>query len=111
MSKDLGPDPDGAVHDQASEDAIGRLSDAVALWRVCAALAPDVIDAAVECLIADVDSPALRELAGESPRESRDILDPLIDQALDELGVGRLVAATPNKQHLQWCSTDTSAVN
>jgi hypothetical protein len=102
---------DGAMPEQAGEDATGRLSDAVALWRVGAAQASEVVDAAVDCLVADVDSPALRELAGESPRESRDILDPLIDQALDELGVGRLVAATTNKQHLQWCSTDTSAVN
>jgi hypothetical protein len=88
------------VHDRASEDAIGRLSDAVALWRVCAAPASDVVDAAVECLVADADSPALRELAGMSPRESRFILDPLIDQALDELGADRLVAANPQRAAL-----------
>ena len=88
------------MHDRASEDAIGRLSDAIALWRVCAAPASDVVDAAVECLVADVDSPALRELAGMSPRESRFILNPLIDQALDELGADRLVAANPQRAAL-----------
>ena len=86
--------------DRAGEDATGRLSDAVALWRVGAAPASGVVDAAVDCLVADVDSPALRELAGESPRESRFILDPLIDQALDELGVDRLVVANPQRAAL-----------
>jgi hypothetical protein len=86
--------------DRAGEDATGRLSDAVALWRVGAAPASDVVDAAVDCLVADVDSPALRELAGESPRESRFILDPLIDQALDELGVDRVNVANPERAAL-----------
>jgi hypothetical protein len=86
--------------DRAGEDATGRLSDAVALWRVGAAPVSDVVDAAVECLVADVDSPALRELVGESPRESRFILDPLIDAALDELGAGGLVAANPQRAAL-----------
>jgi hypothetical protein len=91
---------DGAVTDGDAGDATGQLSDAVALWRVGAAPASDVVDAAVECLVADVDSPALRELAGESPRESRFILDPLIDQALDELCVDRLVLANPQRAAL-----------
>jgi hypothetical protein len=69
------------------------LSDAVALWRVGAAQASDIVSAAVECLVADVDSPTLRELAGVPPRESRFILDPLIDQTLDELGAARLADA------------------
>lgn len=91
---------DGAMPEQAGEDATGRLSDAVALWRVGAAQASEVVDAAVDCLVADVDSPALRELAGESPRESRSILDPLIDQALDELGVDPVVVANPQRAAL-----------
>ncbi|MGH3296201.1 MAG: hypothetical protein ACRDP7_30830 [Trebonia sp.] len=81
------------MHDQATEAAVGRLSDAVALWRVGAAQASDVVNAAVECLVADVDSPTLRELAGVSPRESRFTLDPLVDQTLDELGADRLTDA------------------
>jgi hypothetical protein len=88
------------MSDGVAANATGQWSDAVALWRVGAAPASDVIDAAVECLVADVDSPALRELAGESPRESRFILDPLIDQALDELGVDRLVVANPQQAAL-----------
>jgi hypothetical protein len=86
--------------DRAGEDATGRLSDAVALWRVGAAPASDVVAAAVDCLVADVDSPALRELAGESPRESRSILDPLVDQALDELGADRVIVANPQRAAL-----------
>ena len=66
----------------------------------CRGSASDVVDATVECLVADVDSPALRELAGESPRGSRFILDPLIDQALDELGVDRLIVANPQRAAL-----------
>ena len=86
--------------DRAGEDATGRLSDAVALWRVGAAPASDVVDAAADCIVADVDSPALRELAGESLRESRFILDPLVDQALDELGVDRVIVASPQRAAL-----------
>jgi hypothetical protein len=84
---------DRTVRDQAREEAVGRLSDAVALWRVGAAQAADVVSAAVECLVADVDSPTLRELAGVSPHESRFVLDPLVDQTLDELGADRLADA------------------
>jgi len=86
--------------DGVAGHATQRLSDAVALWRVGAAPASEVVDAAVECLVADVDSPALRELAGESPGESRFILDPLIDQAIDELGVDRLTLANPHQAAL-----------
>ncbi len=90
----------GPMPDRAGEDAAGRLSDAVALWRVGAAQASEVIDAAVGCLVADVDSPALRELAGEPPRQSRFMLDPLIDQVLDELGADRVIAASPQRAAL-----------
>jgi hypothetical protein len=59
-----------------------------------------VVDAAVDCLVSDVDSPALRELAGVSPRESRYVLDPLIDQALDELGIDQVTIASPQRAAL-----------
>jgi hypothetical protein len=91
---------DDAVTDEVAGNATRQLSYAVALWYVGAAPASDVIDAAVGCLVADVDSPALRELAGESPGESRFVLDPLIDQALDELGVDRSVLANPQQAAL-----------
>jgi len=45
-------------------------------------------------------SPALRERAGQSPRESRFILDPLMDRTLDELDVDRLVVANPQQTAL-----------
>lgn len=68
-----------------------RLYDAATRW------APDphwggpqaVIDAAVECLVAGLDSPHLRELAGASPSDRADEIEPLLDAALDELGIPR----------------------
>ena len=62
--------------------------DVVRLWR----LAPgtyvgEVIDAATECLIAGLDTEALRELAGASPRESLFVLEPLILDTVERLGL------------------------
>jgi hypothetical protein len=91
---------DGGVTDGVAGDAIEQLLDAVALWRIAAAPTSEVVDAAVECLVADVDSPALGELAGESSGESHFVLDPLIDQAVDELGVDGLVLANSQRAAL-----------
>jgi len=48
-------------------------------------------------------SPALRERAGQSPRESRFILDPLMDRTLDELGseigLGKLAHSTASRRY------------
>ena len=53
-------------------------------------LAPERLVAfAVEALAADLDSPSLRVLAGES-RPTRDTVDPLFRRALSELGFGAL---------------------
>ena len=57
-----------------------------------------MIDAAVACLVADVDSPTLRVLAGESPAGSRFDLEPVIEQTLDELGLHVLPAQTPGRE-------------
>ena len=49
------------------KDAVARLQDAAVLWSVGSGTAVDVIDAACDCLVAGVDSPTLRILAGISP--------------------------------------------
>ena len=89
------------MRDRDGEDAVRRLSDAVALWRVGAGPASDVVDAAVGCFVADVDSPALRELAGVPPREPRFTLDLLIYQALGELDSSPLAGTSPQRAALE----------
>ena len=64
-----------------------RLADAFSLWRLMPGTVDAVIGAATEALVAGVDSPSLRELAGASPRESQFVLQPLIEDTLDELGM------------------------
>jgi hypothetical protein len=74
---------DVAVTERA---ATGRLLDAVALWEVGSVDGADVISAAVDALVAGLDSSSLRELAGASAKESRWTLRPLVEATLDELG-------------------------
>lgn len=75
----------GRMPDLARDDAVALLADAVSLWRLSPGNANEVIDAAVQCLVADVDSPTLRELAGASPRDSQFVLERLIEDTLQEL--------------------------
>ncbi|MGC4803830.1 hypothetical protein [Micromonospora sp. DT233] len=49
------------------EEALAALQEAAALWSVGSVPATDVISAACDCLVAGVDSPSLRILAGISP--------------------------------------------
>ena len=68
-------------------DARSALCDAAAVWRVAPSWGiQDVIDAAVQALIADLDTPGLRELAGANAHESFFALDPLVTRTLEELG-------------------------
>lgn len=68
--------------------------DAVCLWRVSpSGAAAVVIEAATECLVAGEDTPTLRELAGASPRESAFVLEPLITDTVNELGMADLLGA------------------
>lgn len=62
-----------------------RLGDAVALWNLNPKHTPDVIEAAVACLVAGADTPSLRVLAGASPTDSQFELDPLIAATCAEL--------------------------
>jgi hypothetical protein len=79
------------------EEAIARIRDAVNLWRLSAANTGEVIDAAVACLVAEVDSPTLRELAGASPRDSQFELEPMIESTLQELGLEDVLTVGPQR--------------
>lgn len=68
-------------------EATSKLADAVSIWRVSPGAVNDVIDSATDCLVAGVDSPTLRELAGASPHESRFVLAPMVEDTLAELGL------------------------
>jgi hypothetical protein len=68
-------------------EARASLVDAFSIWRLSPGTVDAVIDAATDCLVAGIDSPRLRELAGASPRESQFVLQPLIEETLDELGM------------------------
>ncbi|MEU4439426.1 MULTISPECIES: hypothetical protein [Micromonospora] len=49
------------------EEALANLHDTVAFWSIGSATSVDVVRAACDCLVAGVDSPTLRILAGVSP--------------------------------------------
>ena len=79
------------------EEATVRFRDAVNLWRISATNTGAVIDAAVECLLVEVDSPTLRELAGASPGDSRFELEPMIESTLQELGLEEVLDVGPQR--------------
>jgi hypothetical protein len=83
--------------DRARDETAARLADAVSLWRLGPGNANEVIDAAVQCLVADVDSPTLRELAGASPRDSQFALERLIEDTLEELGMQDVLAGNAQR--------------
>lgn len=84
------------------DDAKRAFADAVALWRFGQGMrAADVIDAAAQALALGLDSPTLRELAGESPQESWFVLNPVVEQTADELGTVDVLAATPQRAALE----------
>lgn len=75
------------MEDAARDRAITQLVDAVSLWRVSPRHAGEVIDAATSCLVVGLDTPALRELAGESPADSSYVVEELIRRCLEELAM------------------------
>lgn len=83
--------------DASQQAALDRLVDGFCVWRYspARASAAEVIDAAVQCLVVDLDAPSLRELAGESPLESLWVLEPLAAATLDELGRGDVAHGDP----------------
>lgn len=67
-----------------------RLQDAVARWVPDTGHGvSDMINAACQALIDGLDSPALRDLAGASPRDRSSDIRELADKALDELDIPR----------------------
>jgi hypothetical protein len=67
-----------------------RLSEAIARWDSLSHSGPaSVIDAACDALVAGLDSPALRTLAGMSKGSRRDEVEAVVRDALDELGIPR----------------------
>lgn len=88
---------DERVQGPTPEDATVRFRDAVNLWRISATNTGEVIDAAVGCLLAEVDSPTLRELAGASPRDSQFELEPMIERTLQELGLEEVLDVGPQR--------------
>jgi hypothetical protein len=76
------------VAERAATQAKASLSDEVSLWRVAEGTGiAGVIDAATNCLVAGLDSPALRVLAGTPASESSFAVEPVIVETLDELGL------------------------
>lgn len=77
-----------------SNDALARLQDAAILWSAGSGIPADVIEAACDCLVAGVDSPSLRILAGISlagissaPGGDSDELRRWLEDALTELSL------------------------
>lgn len=81
-----------------SEEQVRKaLEDAVVLLAHAPGFGvPEVVDRACDALVAGIDSPHLRELAGASRDESRWVLDPLVESTAAELGL--TTAAEPAEE-------------
>ncbi|RMI44979.1 hypothetical protein [Streptomyces triticirhizae] len=65
------------------------LADRMALWGVGELSSEDLVDAAVAALLAGLDAPALRELAGVARREAPYEVPLLIPEVATQLGLDR----------------------
>ena len=65
------------------------------LWRG----PEEVIEAAVNCLVDDIDSPSLRMVAGASPKDATDEIRALVAATLEELGLPQ-PGTMPRKQFI-----------
>ncbi|MFJ4467255.1 hypothetical protein ACIP2X_06985 [Streptomyces sp. NPDC089424] len=70
-----------------TEAATADLQDLAVLWSTGEAQAHDVVEAACAALVAGLDSPALRILAGYTRAEAAYEVPDLLPVALDELGL------------------------
>lgn len=75
------------VEDQSSDEVRAALADAIRLWRLEPTSAEDVVNAAVDCLLAGVDTPSVCELAGVPRGADVFSTEPLISEVLRELGM------------------------
>lgn len=89
------------MEDGARREATTAFVDAVSIWRVTDGAPVDVIFAAADCLAKGVDSPSLRILAGESPRESRFVVAPMIEDTMQELGLAEVLDDNPQRTALR----------
>ncbi|SES23623.1 hypothetical protein SAMN04487983_103754 [Streptomyces sp. yr375] len=71
----------------ATRRAARSLQDHAALWRMAEIDATDVVDAACEALVAGLDSPGLRILAGLTRAEAYYEVADLLPAVLEELGL------------------------
>jgi hypothetical protein len=84
------------VNEATPREALG---DAVALWEVRGAFGPEeVISAAVDALVAGVDSPTLRELAGASVRDDYWTLRSMVEGTFEELSIPMPAPGTDEMQ-------------
>jgi hypothetical protein len=78
----------GAImNHMTAHDHLLRLHDAVALWRAGLSDASEVVMTACDALVAGLDGPALRMLAGVSLRDATYDLPDYLPDALAELGL------------------------
>jgi len=67
------------------EDARARLYDVAVLWGVGYVVAVDVVDAACDALVAGLDGPSLRILAGVSRRHADEEVPEIVEAALRDV--------------------------
>lgn len=82
-----------------------------ALWRRSQASAADVVDAAVQALLDEVESPSFILIAGLSKAEADAELSGLLPTALDELGLDCLGYNDPNNDVLAAAALARSFLN
>lgn len=73
------------------DEARAALADAIRMWRLEPITAGTVIDAAVGCLVAGLDTPSLCELAGAPPRTDVFSMEQLILDTLRQLDMQALM--------------------
>jgi len=61
----------------------------------------ELVDAATDCIVAGLDTPSLRVLAGAEPTESQFVIEPLVAATLDELGLSSLMTELPERGALK----------
>lgn len=67
--------------------SLETLRDTVSLWQMRRATAENVVRAACDLLVAGVDGPAMCELAAVSIRYADEEMPPLLEAALNEVGL------------------------
>jgi hypothetical protein len=77
-----------------SGDPAARLAATITLWRLGAVRSEEVVDDATDALVAGLDSPTLRLLAGVRRADAPAEVDDLITSVVEELGLPEVELAT-----------------